>query len=119
MGICWSEEPEPPMKKNPVTVQPSAPPIQPYAQTYTPPYYNQTYPQQYTYAVKPQQVYYQYPQQQQYQQQYQYVYPQYQLSQPPQTQPYPPQNNAVSTGAAVAGGFVLGSILENIMDPTD
>lgn len=114
MGICWSDPPEPPVKQQVASVQPSAPPY--YNQTY----YNQSYPQQYTYAVKPQQVYYQYPQQQQqqqYQAQYQFQYPQYQLSQPPQVQPYPPRNDGVSTGVAVAGGFLLGSVLENMMDP--
>ncbi len=112
MGACLSIPPEPPVKQHVASVQPSAPPLQ----TYAPPYYNQMYAQQYTYAVKPQQVYYQ-QQPQQYQPQYQYTYPQYQLSQPPQAQPYPPRNDGVSTGVAVAGGFLLGSILENMMDP--
>ena len=113
MGACLSIPPEPPVKQHVASVQPSAPPIQTYNQTYAPPYYNQMYAQQYTYAVKPQQVYYQ-------QQPQQYPYPQYQYqfqTQPPQVQPYPPRNDGVSTGVAVAGGFLLGSILENMMDP--
>ncbi len=110
MGICWSEPPAPPVKQNPVTVLPSAPPMQ----TYTAPYYNQQYQQQYTYAVKPQQ----YPQQYMYPQQYPQQYPQYQFNtQPPITQPYPPRQSGMSTATAVGGGFLLGAIVENIMDP--
>ncbi len=107
MGICWSEQPEKP-RPTPVIVQPTAPPMQ---QSYISPYYNQAMSQQYTYAVKPQQVYYHYPQQQ-YQPPYPYQYPQYTYATVP-----PPRNNGISTGAAVAGGILIGSALENMMDP--
>lgn len=106
MGICWSEPPEPPAKQRTIsTVHPSAPPL--------------VYNPNYTYAVKAQQ---QYPQQQYLQQQYpQQYYPpqQYQqqyIQQYPQQYVYQ-QQRQVGTGTAFVGGVVMGSILENMMDP--
>lgn len=71
----------------------------------------QPYPQQqYTYATMP------YPQQQQ--QQYIYAAMPYQQ---PQQQYYPPQQRStqMGTGTAVVGGFVLGAMVENMLDPSD
>ena len=105
MGLCWSD---PPVQQKQASVKPSAPP----AQTYTPPFQ-----QQYTYAVKPQQVYYPYSQQQ-YLQQYPYAqYYQQGQMQPYALQPYPPRSNGIGTATAVVGGMVVGSVLENMMDP--
>ena len=110
MGVCWSEPPvatTAPVQTKPMN-SPSAPP--------------------YAYAVKdPQQqtVYYQYayPQQQQQQQQYySYQYPpqQYPPQQyPPQQYPpqqYPPQQQT-SAATAFVGGLLLGSIVEDMLDP--
>ena len=101
MGICWSEPPA----KQVVAVLPTAPPPQNYM---PPPSYNPNY----TYAVKPQeQMYYGYPQQ--YQQQYPQQYVQYQ-----QFPVYQPRQT-VSPGTAFVGGLVVGSIIEDILDPTD
>lgn len=118
MGLCWSEPPSvgpshptgptPPVQRQspiyPEKVVPTAPTYQQYA----------TYNPNYTYAVRPQQeVYYQYPQQT-----YQQTYPQYGYQQYPPQQ-YPQQRQGMSTGAAVATGFVLGAIAENLLDPTE
>ena len=70
---------------------PSAPPMYP--------------PQQYTYAMPQQQQYYQQPQM--------YTYAQ---SRP---QYYPQQQQQMGTGTAMVGGFVLGAMMEDILDPTD
>ena len=125
MGICWSE---PPIQQTPVvsyiqycktcgapaqsrveycekclqrnamyTVQPSAPPMNQY----------QVYPQ-YTYA-------YPMPQQQQQQQQQAYYYqPPYQQPQVMQT-----QQRQMGTGTAIATGFLVGAVMEDILDPMD
>ena len=103
MGICWSEPPPPPIVQSrpPVYLvdkavpQPSAPPYQ--APQYPPPGYQNP---QYTYAV-------QYPQQQM------YYYPQQ-----PVYQQYPPQRQ-MGTGTAMATGFVIGAVMEDILDPTE
>jgi len=114
MGICWSEPP-PPVQQAPVSyplqpcrhcgawskvgicerclqrnAQPSAPP---YAQ-YPPQQYT------YTYAQQPQQMmYYQPPLQYQQQQQQ--------------------QQRQMGTGTAIATGFVVGALMEDILDPTE
>ena len=97
------------LQKNAMNViTPSAPPLQPqYRQQIE---YQQQYPQ-YTYAV-------QYPQQQTYYQQQpvSYVSPPYNQYPPQQ---YPPQQRQVSTGTAVAGGFLAGMLAESILDPTE
>lgn len=121
MGICWSEPPpvaQPPLTSYPMKpcascgtwsqkpqgndyceaclqrnamkyIQPSAPPM------YTPPQ------PQYTYALP-------------YQQQQMYNYYQ---ARPPQ---YPPQQQSqMGTGTALAAGFVLGAVVDDILDPMD
>jgi hypothetical protein len=76
-------------------------------QQYT--YPTMPYPQQqYTYATMP------YPQQQQQQQQPQYIY-----ASMPYQQPQQQRNTQIGTGTAVVGGFVLGAMLENMLDPSD
>lgn len=118
MGICWSEPPvKPVQQEQPTYVQyryckacgsmcnynaelcsrcyqqkqlPSAPPM------YAPP---QTQPQ-------PQQAYYAYPNQNQ---MYAY-YPQYMVQQQQ-------RQGQISTAGAVVGGFMLGAVMEDIMDP--
>jgi hypothetical protein len=57
---------------------------------------------QYTYAVPYQQ---------------QQMYPYYHQAPPPQYQPQ--QQQGISTGVAVLGGFMLGSVMEDILDPTE
>jgi hypothetical protein len=109
MGICWSEPPvqQPPMQTK--TPLPSAPP---YPQQYVmyPPQQQQQQQQQYTYAA---------PQQQQYQQ-YQYQQPQMYTYAAPRPQYYPPQQQQqMGTGTAVLGGFVLGAMMEDMLDPTE
>jgi hypothetical protein len=116
MGICWSEPPPPPVAMaTPLrpckqcatwskldycerclqmnayyTMKPSAPPlsVQPPVASYA-----TSYPQQ-TYAYPQQQMYY---------------------YQPPVQ--YPPQQRQMGTGAAMATGFVVGAIMEDILDP--
>ena len=103
MGICWSEPPPPPIVQSrpPIYIvdksqpQPSAPPYQ--APQYPPPQYQNP---NYTYAV-------QYPQQQTY------------YYQQPVYQQYPPQQRQMGTGTAMATGFVVGAIMEDILDPTE
>jgi hypothetical protein len=128
MGICWSEPPLPPATQVPVVtsnqpcrgcgswqkqprieyceiclqknamkyVTPSAPPYS------TQPMYPQT--PQYTYAVPYQQ--------QQQMQMYSYYQPR-----PPM---YPPQQQQqMGTGTAMLGGFLLGAVAEDILDPMD
>ena len=125
MGICWSEPPLPPVQQATVIRQyancracggwvkqanidycelclqknaasyitPSAPPYQP----------------QYTYAVR-------YPQQQYtYQQPVQYV----QANYVPQQYPPVQQRPQMGTGTAMATGFVMGAIMEDLLDPSD
>jgi hypothetical protein len=126
MGICWSEPPLPPAKQVPVVtslqpcrtcgswqkqpsvdyceiclqknamnyIAPSAPSYQPQAT------YSQT--PQYTYAV---------PYQQQQMQMYSYYQPR-----PPM---YPPQQQQMGTGTALATGFVIGAIMDDILDPME
>lgn len=120
MGLCWSEPPAPPvttyvakplqpcrscgawvkgidycetcLQKNAMrSIAPSAPPQYVPQPQYVAP--------QYTYAVP-------------YQQQQMYQYQYYQAR--PQQQP-----QQMSTGTAVLGGFVLGAIAEDILDPTE
>jgi hypothetical protein len=80
---------------------PSAPPYQPPLTQYPPPPYQQNY----TYAVKPQEqmIYYQ-----NYPQTYAYQYNQQQ-----------PQQRQMNAGAAFVGGLVLGTVMEDILDPCD
>lgn len=116
MGICWSDPPPPPLTTTPTLrpcrycgawtkgndycepclqknatqyITPSAPPMYPTQPPYQAP--------QYTYAIP-------------YQQQQMYNYYQARPVQQPQQ---------VSTGTAVMGGFVLGALAEDILDPTD
>ena len=107
MGLCWSEPPPPPIVQSrpPMYIvdksqpQPSAPPYQ--APQYPPVGYQNP---NYTYAV-------QYPQQQMvYQQPIAYISTPYQ---------YPPQQRQMGTGTAMLGGFVLGAVAEDILDPTE
>jgi len=58
---------------------------------------------QYTYAVPYQQ---------------QQMYPYYHQAPPPQYQ-QPQQQQGISTGVAVLGGFMLGSVMEDILDPNE
>ena len=118
MGICWSE---PPVRQVPVVasygqqckrcgiwnandycekclqqnamsyIAPSAPPMQPQPQ--------------YTYAVMPQQQ----------QQMYAYYQRPYVVAQP---QPQP-QQQQMGVGTAIVGGFVMGAIMDDILDPMD
>ncbi len=113
MGICWSDPPPPP----PLTSYPMKPCAscgswsqKPQGQDYcepclqrnamktiqpsAPPMYIPPQPQ-YTYAVP-------------YQQQQMYAYYQ---ARPPQQQ--------MGTGTAVAGGFVLGALVSEMLDPTE
>lgn len=102
MGLCWSE---PPAQAKPVSyekplayekpVQPSAPPM-----TYVHP--------QYQYNHNPYAV--QNPQQQMYMYHQAPYYPQ---------QPPPQQQQQIGTGTAIVGGFLLGAIVEDILDPMD
>jgi hypothetical protein len=125
MGLCWSEPP--PTKQAPVVsplvrckscgiwnpqdycqtclqnnamsyMKPSAPPFQQTQANY--PYPPQQ--QQYTYAVP-------YPPLQSQQQMYSYY----------QTRPqYPPQQQPqMGTGTAIATGFVVGALMDDILDP--
>ena len=117
MGICWSEPPVAPVQSRSPIYPEKPTPYQPPVTQYPPQYYNS----QYTYAVKPQpqpqQVYYQYPQQQ-----YPYTYSQ---AYPPQAyQQYPiqqqqQQQQQGSIVPALVGGFVLGAMVDDILDPTD
>ena len=118
MGICWSE---PPVRQVPVVasygqqckrcgiwnandycekclqqnamsyIEPSAPPAM------------QPQPQ-YTYAVMPQQQ----------QQMYAYYQRPYVV-----TQPQPQQQPQMGVGTAMVGGFVMGAIMDDILDPID
>lgn len=100
MGICWSEPPAPPIQSRPpVYIVDKAAPV-PSAPPYQPPM--QTYPPAYTYAAMP------------YQQQQMYNYYQ---ARPPQY--YPPQQQQMGTGTAIATGFVMGAVMEDILDPTE
>jgi len=121
MVICWSDPPTPPAKQVPV-----ASPLQPcracgswqkqasleycevclqknamnYIAPSAPPYQQ---PTQYTYAVP-----YQQPQ----------MYNYYQarpLQYPPQQQ----QQQQIGTATALAGGFVLGAVMDDMFDPTE
>jgi hypothetical protein len=116
MGLCWSEPPAPPVK---TYVTPPLKPclscgawgqraqgneyceqcLQKNAMKYAAPSAPPMYPPQpqYTYAVMPQQ-----------QQMYSYY----------QARPYQ-QSQQISTGSAVLGGFVLGAMTEDILDPTE
>jgi hypothetical protein len=76
------------------TPLPSAPPYQPPMQNY---------PSAYTYATMP------------YQQQQMYTYYQ---ARPPQYYP-PQQQQQMGTGTAIAAGFVMGAVMEDILDPTE
>ena len=104
MGICWSEPPQPPVvQSRPPTyiveksqVVPTAPPYQAPQYQYQVPQYP---PQNYTYAVP-----YQQPQMVSYYQQR------------PQ---YPPQQQQMGVGTAVVGGFLMGAVMEDILDPTE
>lgn len=118
MGLCWSEPPAP-VQQVPVVASYGQPCkrcglwnpkdycekcLQQNAMSYiapSAPMYPPQQPQpQYTYAVMPQQ-----------QQMYQYQY--YQARPPIQQQPQ------MGLGTAVLGGFMLGAITEDILDPTD
>lgn len=106
MGLCWSEPPPPPVQSRPPIYlvekpQPSAPPYQP--PQYPPVGYQNP---NYTYAVPYQQ------QQMVYQTQ-----PLAYISTP--YQQYPPQQRQMGTGTAIAAGFVLGALAEDILDPTE
>ena len=106
MGICWSEPPPPP----PVTTYTTKPcglcgawvKGQDYCdpclrQPSAPPMYIPPQPQpQYTYAVP-------------YQQQQMYNY----------YQARPQQQQQMGTGTAMIGGFVLGALVSDMMDPTE
>ena len=120
MGTCWSEPPvapavvshlkrcgfcgvwvkgneycEPCLQKNAMHyVAPSATMYVPHTEYQTP---------QYTYAVPYQQ---------------QQMYPYYHQAPPPQYQ-QPQQQQGISTGVAVLGGFMLGSVMEDILDPNE
>ena len=116
MGICWSEPPpvSPVQSRSPMypeKVVPTAPP-------YQPPMGQNQYTQ-YTYAIKPQQQYPQYPPQVQ----YTYAYPQYAQQYPQQyvVQQYPAQQRPTAGPAAAAfvGGMLMGSVVEDILDPTE
>ena len=107
MGICWSEPPPttPIVQSRPpvylVEKQiPSAPPY------YPPPQYPYQNPN-YTYAVPVQQPYYQQ------QPSISVPYQQY-----PQQQ-YPQQQRQIGTGTAMLGGFVVGAMIEDMLDPTE
>ena len=133
MGICWSEPPPPPpvqqityrkcldcgrmnrdeycqscLQRNAMSYiaphqKPSAPPMYP--------------PQpQYTYA-QPQQIYTQPQQQYTYAQPYTYanVYPQQQMYYNQQQMNRPSNMGNIATAAV--GGYILGSVLEDMMDP--
>ena len=113
MGICWSEPPPPPIQQAPVAI-----PLQPCKQCgawskmnicerclqrnanayLQPPPSAPPYQYGYTYAQQPQQ-----------QQMYYY--------QPPVQ--YPPQQRQMGTGTAMATGFVVGALMEDILDPTE
>ena len=99
MGICWSE---PPVQQ--VQMKAPLPSAPPYPQQYPQQYYAQ---QQYTYAPQ--------------QQQYQYQQPQMYTYAATRPQYYPPQQQQqqMGTGTAVLGGFVLGAMMEDMLDPTD
>jgi hypothetical protein len=99
MGICWSEPPAttPNVQSRPpvylVEKQiPSAPPY------YSPPQYPYQNPN-YTYAA--QQPYYQQP------------------SMPVAYQQYPQQQRQLGTATAMLGGFVVGAMVEDMLDPTE
>lgn len=130
MGICFSfdddisRKNQPPAKQAAVVVQsiPYTPPVKPSA----PPL--QYPPQQYTYATMPQPptaMPYGYQQQQQYQTPA-WATPVYQYNQYTGTgmqqryvvqQPmYPPQQQGMSTGMAVAAGVLGGMAVSNLMD---
>lgn len=119
MGICWSEPP-PPARQVPVilqnqpcrgcgtwakqaTIDYCESCLQKNVMKYMGPSAPPQYPNpQYTYAVQQQQ---QYPLAQ--------TYGYYQ-------QPmYPPQQRQMGTGTAVATGFILGAVLNEMMDPTE
>ena len=120
MGLCWSEPPAPPVVATPSKPCSSCgvwvkgndycePCLQKNAMLYIAPSAPPMYPM---YATQPQYTAPQYnaaPYQQQ--QMYQYQY--YQARQQPQPQPQ------VSTGTAVLGGFVLGAIAHDMLDPTE
>lgn len=120
MGSCWSEPPVAPAVVSPlkrcafcgVWVKGNEycePCLQKNAMPYMAPSAPQLYQTpQYTYAVP-------YPQQQMYA--YQAPPPHYQ--QPHYQQPQPQQQQYMSTGAAVLGGFMLGAVVEDILDPMD
>jgi len=104
MGLCWSEPPQPPVAQSrpPVylveksQVVPTAPPYQ--APQYQVPAYTNP---NYTYAVP-----YQQPQMVSYYQQH----PQY----------YPPQQQSqMGVGTAMVGGFLMGAVIDDILDPTE
>lgn len=120
MGLCWSEPPAPPVATNAPTLKPCLscgvwvkgndycePCLQKNAMRYIAPSAPPMYPPQpqYTYAVMPQQ--------QQQQQMYAYYQARPYAVQPPQA----PQQMGV--GTAVLGGFVLGAVAEDILDPMD
>ena len=113
MGICWSEPPNAQaQRQTPIyteKIAPTAPPMN-----------------QYTYAVKPgqqmvypQQQYVAYPYQQYQQQYFQQQYPQQQYPQ----QQYPPQQypqqQQMGAGTAFVGGLILGTVVEDILDPIE
>lgn len=115
MGVCWSEPsvaPSHPVQtRSPMyteKVVPTAPVYQPPLTQY-PPQYNP----QYTYAMKPDQQIYQQQQTVYYQQPYQMAYQQY-----PVQQVYP-QQRQTSPATAFVGGLVLGTIVDDIFDPTE
>jgi hypothetical protein len=113
MGICWSEPPAQPQ------TQVSRSPVYIVDKATAPPYYPPQ-PQlqsQYTYAVpyQQQQMYTVPYQQQQQQQQQQQMYAYYQAR---QQYPPPPQQQ-MGTGTAMLGGFVLGAMVNEMLDPTD
>lgn len=108
MGICWSGAVAEPPVKHIATITPTAPPARQYL---PPPQYNPNY----TYAVNPPQppMYYSYPQQP-----YTHVYQQQPYPQQ-YVQAYAQQRQTTSPAAAFVGGLVLGSVVEDILDPTD
>lgn len=109
MGLCWSEPPVAQPVASPQKPSPSAPAYVPpapytYAVPYEPQkmYVSQQYPpQQYPPHPYPPQ---QYPMQQHY----------------PQQQYYPPQQQQqIGTGTAIAGGLLLGMVMEDMFDSMD
>ena len=115
MGICWSEPPPPPIQQAPVTI-----PLQPCKQCGAWSKLNiceRCLQRNANAYLQPQPSAPPYPYQPQPQYQYGYTYAQPQYYQPPVQ--YPPQQRQMGTGTAMATGFVMGAIMEDILDPTE